>query len=90
LGPGLSYVADNSGIAPLINANTVTWNLPDYSFLDNGGFTLQVSVPADAIGTLHPLDLAVTATGTDGNPANNLVASQVMTCLQFFLPRINR
>lgn len=90
LGSGVSYVGDNSGITPVINLNTVTWNLPDNNFLDSGGFTLQVSIPSDAIGTLHSLDLTITAAGSDGNPANNQVAAQVMTSLQLFLPKIAR
>lgn len=97
---GLTYVSDDSGLTPLVEAlgaasglvhaaaggTRITWALPEMSLLDAGTMTVQVSVATDAeLGTLYPVSLALTATD-DANPDDNQADTQVMAADLTYLP----
>jgi len=89
LDAALTYIGDTSGISPTVIGNEVTWNLPDLAFLEGGNFVLYVQVPSGAArGTRYPVTLTLSSTGPEANPADNVVAAEVVVSHQIFLPLI--
>ena len=88
---GLSYASDNSGIAPVVAGNTVTWALPDMPFGAESGFQVWVYIDGSAAaGTLYPISLAISSGSADANPADNSDSAQVLAGLMHFLPNLFR
>ena len=88
---GLSYASDNSGIAPVVVGNTVTWALPDMPFGAESGFQVWVYIDGSAAaGTLYPISLAISSSSADANPADNSDSAQVLAGLMHFLPNLFR
>jgi hypothetical protein len=86
----LTYIGDSSGTTPLLDGNSVTWQLPDIAFLEERQFFLYVSIPSDAeYGTRYPVTLTLSIAGEDENPANNTMVIEVMVAHQIFLPAIS-
>jgi hypothetical protein len=87
----LTYISDSSGVTPVINGNTVVWNLPDLDFLENRRFNLSVALPSDAfIGTRYPVTFELSLGGSEANPGDNTVLVEIMAAQQLFLPAIQK
>ncbi len=86
----LTYQTDSAGIPPLVDGNTLTWQLEsDLNFLGNGQFTLRVSAPDSPYGTRFPVTLQITSPESEANPSNNIVEVDVFVARQVFLPVIS-
>ena len=90
LGSGLTYLSDTSGFTPTVAGNTITWPLPNLSFMYPGQFVVAVAVPSAPFGTRYPITLTLTSAGPEDNASDNHVNLQVMIARQSFLPVINR
>ncbi len=91
LGTGPVYVSDTSGVTPTIDANSVSWNLPDLAFLAEGQFTVRLKVPdAAAVGDRYPLVLLLSSNGPETNPTDNLASPEVFVGLPSFVPVIKK
>jgi uncharacterized repeat protein (TIGR01451 family) len=66
----------------------LTWNLPPLAFLSAGQIVLATGVPSATIGTTYPVTITVAHAGTDANPANMTVQTQVMAAQQLFTPLV--
>lgn len=86
----LTYASDTSGIAPVQNGRTLTWDISNLDFLGNGRFSISVNAPNEAIGSRFPVTLEIAATETDANITDNTTDVDVMISNQVFLPIIMR
>ena len=77
---GLSYASDNSGIAPVVAGNTVTWALPDMPFGAESGFQVWVYIAA-ARPRARSTPSAWHRSGADTNPADNSDSAQAWVAL---------
>lgn len=83
---GLTYHSDSSGFTPMIIGNTITWNLPDLSFLSKRFFNLSVNVPAGGLGQKFPVTLQIASAGPEDNAGNNEFKLDVEISRRIFLP----
>lgn len=68
LDPSLAYISDNASVIPTVVGNTIEWDFGDMPLSGGGGFHLQVSVPADPIGTTYSSPLSITSNGPETDP----------------------
>jgi hypothetical protein len=89
LAPGLTYVSDTSGVAPVQSGNELTWSIPtDLRFLGNGKFTLVLEAPDGPYGAQLPVTVQISSAGADSNPGNNTFEVEVLVAYQSFLPAL--
>ena len=87
LDSSLTYLSDSSGIAPTIEGNTLTWNLPNLSLLERDRFRLNMQLPSGAsIGTRYPISLAISSSQTDVDSSNNSATAEIFAAEQSYLP----
>ena len=86
----VTYAGDTSGITPVQNGNTFTWDIPDLDFLGNGRFSIYVNAPNEAIGSRFPVTLEIASAETDADATDNSTDVDVMISNQVFLPVIMR
>lgn len=92
LDPALRYLgADPEPAASAAAAGqgeTLTWTVNSLDYLGRGVILLDVGLPDVAVGTRYPVDIAVSAAGTDHDGANNTTRIEVMAAAQVFLPAL--
>lgn len=89
LSSGLTYVGDTSGRPPTLNSNTVTWNLADLAFRDNGQFVLQVRLSGTALsGARYPVTLTLGSAGIEDGASDNTARLEVLAVRPIYLPLI--
>jgi ELWxxDGT repeat protein len=87
LSPELRYMGDTMGVAPTVNGNSITWQLPALGFLEDRQFVLHVGLPQAAYGTRFPLTLAVAAAGSpEADQSNNSATAEALVARQVYLP----
>jgi hypothetical protein len=86
----LSYVDDTSGVAPTVNGQTVTWNLPDLRLYDIRQFQIALQATGGNPGDLLPVQLQLTSAETDLTPGNNTTVVQVQLNRAVYLPMLMR
>jgi hypothetical protein len=76
----------------LCDAGSCTWTLdtPRLAFLGSGMLTLQVGLEDAPRGTVYPLAFHISSTDTDGIPANNDLAVELIVGAPTYLPLIMR
>jgi len=87
----LTYVSDSSGVTPVVNGDTITWELPDHRFLDRTSFILVVGIPPGvSYGDSFPISIEVVSDGPEELPGNNDETIDVMASHQAYLPALRR
>lgn len=86
LDPNLIYLSDTSGISPQVNANLLTWQFPDLSYLDGGSFVLRLGVPSSPFGTTYPVSITIATDGPEANPADNSDSAPVEIAFTTYMP----
>jgi hypothetical protein len=71
---------------PAARGTTITWRVPSLAYLAQGRIVLNTGVPTATTGTEFPVTLSVTLDGSDGDPLNNVITTQVMAAEQVFTP----
>lgn len=87
----LTYVSDSSGVIPVANGDTISWELPDHRFLDRTSFILVVGIPPDAsYGDSFSVSVEIVSDGPEELPGNNDETIDVMVSRQAYLPALRR
>lgn len=86
LAPSLTYHSDSSIFPPVVRGNTVTWTLPELTFLESRTIILRVNVPNGVIGTHYPITFTLSSSGPDAIPTQ----SDELAARQVFVPAVMR
>jgi hypothetical protein len=82
----LTYAGDTSGVTPTVSGNTVVWNLPSVSFLQQQRFNLYVNVPDLPYGTQLDVSLSLSVDGAEPTPSDNAAQAKVRVSRQVYVP----
>ena len=80
-----------TGASPVptsVSGDTIVWNLANLGFLGNGRVILHTTVPSATIGTRYPVTWTISSAGTEYNPVDNTITTEVMVARQIFLPLV--
>jgi trimeric autotransporter adhesin len=84
----LTYLADGSGVRPIVTGNTIQWNLPGLQPGGTDGWMIQVGAPVAAYGTRYPISLVLETEPADSMPGDNSISARVMIAHQIYMPEI--
>jgi ELWxxDGT repeat protein len=85
---GVSYIGDDSGITPVINGATLTWNMPDLAAWQARILKVRVQMPADPLGTQYQLNASMATTSVGANPAQISNPASIVNVAQVMLPML--
>jgi uncharacterized repeat protein (TIGR01451 family) len=91
LDSGLVYLSDSFPVPPIVNGNSLTWNLGNLAYPFQKSFYLWVRL-ADGVGyNQHlPVMFLVASQGPEANPADNFLSVDILSGWQLYFAQIFR
>jgi hypothetical protein len=85
LPPGVTLASDTLGVAPQVNGDTISWNLPALALVENRDAAIELALPDAPYGTRLPVSFAISRDGASTTP-DDTAELELMVAHQVFLP----
>ena len=85
-----TYVSDTSGITPVIDGYTITWQIPDLNYTDVGYFDLTLIYPAPTPMVEYYTQFDIDTDASEINQYDNWTSVEIIFGILNYLPLIKK